>query len=226
MADEVESVGEADDDDEVAAINGELELVEADLIQAAAHLPELKRRWAFSLVIFVFCTITVLLNHNLGVSWTSVLPIAVGCGFFAYFQHAVAKKWPKRALAELGEGKMTFRFDEQGMSIDSKLRQMRYAWPALARYLEAPESFIVYPTPRSLFVVPKRAFTEAELPEIRELLQTRIVQKPGGGSGLKRMVWVWLALVVTFTVIWHFLDEAPAPKAAPSGQAPDGGPAH
>ncbi|HYP87418.1 MAG TPA: YcxB family protein, partial [Polyangiaceae bacterium] len=219
MADVVEAAGEHDPGQ--AEIRGELDLIEADLVRAAENLPEFKRRWLLPLAGFGVVSFTVLLNRALGVSWRPLLPIALMGAFFCYFQHSIAKKWPARALAELGAGKTKFRFDGQGVSVESPLRQLRYAWPGLARQLELPDSFIIYPTPRSLFVVPKRAFDEAELPLIRELLQTRVVQKPGSGGGaLKRVVLVWLAAVVAFTVIWHFLNEGtPEPKGAAPSQA-------
>ena len=203
---------------EELVITGQLELTEADLARLAPHLPEFKRRWLPLLMFVVVTPVVVFVNH----SWLTVLPMLFGGLLFGYFQLLASKKWPKRALADLGAGTTTFRFDDYGMTVSSSLREHRLAWSALSRYVEAPGGFAVYTTPRTLLVVPKRAFAAADVPRLAELLRTRVIAKPGSAPGVpfKRVALLWLTLIVAFVAIWLFLnDDVPAGDGARPSQA-------
>jgi hypothetical protein len=127
------------------------------------------------------------------------------------FQRATRRAWTKQAFANVG-GQTTFRFDDYGFTWESSLRQHRLAWASLARALETPTAFLVYPSPQTVLIVPKRAFTDADVAVLSRLLRERITLKPAPKAGLFanrawRTVLLWVVLVVTFLAIWQFLDE-------------------
>jgi hypothetical protein len=105
-------------------------------------------------------------------------------------------------------GPTTFCFDDYGFSSESKLRQHRLAWASLSRARETPEAFLVYTTPLTVLIVPKRAFSESDVATLRRWLPERITAKPlppTGGLRGRGTLLLWVVLVVTFLSIWHFL---------------------
>ena len=194
--------------DEDAVVSADVELTEADFVGLMPHLPEFGRPWLLPLSMFLVVPVSVLVNH--GPAMALLLPMTLGVSAFAYFMYALRRRWPKRALADLGPGLTSFRFDDFGFSASSSLRQHRLAWSALARYVETPEAFAIYTTPRTLLVVPKRAFRTAEAARVSELLKARVSARPvspAAGAVLKRLLLVWLALIVAFLTIWFLLNE-------------------
>lgn len=213
------------------AVEGEIELAEADLAAVMPHLPELKRSWA--LPILTVCWVPVALLMRRDTNFVGLLPVILPALFvgavFGYFQLALRKKWPKLALTNLGGGRTTFRFDDFGFSSSSSSRQHRLAYGALSRYVETPESFVIYTTPRTLLVVPKRAFSAEQIARARELLKARIVFEPTAlkqQAMLKRTLLLWLALIVVFGTVWLLLNDGsaadggapPAERELPSGK--------
>jgi len=105
------------------------------------------------------------------------------------------------------------------------LRQHRLAWAGLARSIDTAQAFLVYTTPRTLLIVPKRAFADADVLTLRNMLAERVTAQPaptGGllGGSVTRVLVLWAALIVAFLAVWHFLDEGAPParrRADPSG---------
>ncbi len=204
---------------EELVVEGELDLTEADLAAVTRHLPEFKRRLWLPLLMLGFMLVFLVTNER--PRWFSVLPVLFALLLVLHFQRRAIRSWPRRALADLGEGRTRFRFDDFGFSASSSLRQHRLAWAALARYVEAPDSFVMYTTPRTLLVVPKRAFSAAQLTELSRLLRARVPGQAAAAAlsrqAFKRVALLWLLLVVTFVAIWLLLNDAPA---AGEGAAP------
>lgn len=201
-------------------VTGRTDLVEADFAAATAALPDFRRGrqtlfiWGLLLLMFLACW--QLLGE--GGQSPDLLPIALPVAFTVvlaiFFQRAMRKGWVKQALVDQG-GPTDFRFDDFGFNVDSRLRHHRLAWASLARWLETPEAFVVYTTPRTLLVVPKRAFAAPAVRQVRELLSTRITPAParsGLVGGVRRTLVVWVLLVVAFLAIWHLLDNGQPPK--------------
>lgn len=212
--------------DEDVVVSTDVELTEADFVALVPHLPEFGRRSLLPLAILLLVPASVLVNQGPAVAL--LLPMILGVAAYAYFVLALRRRWPKRALADLGPGLTSFRFDDFGFSASSSLRQHRLAWSALARYVESPEAFAIYTTPRTLLVVPKRAFGAADVARVSDLLRARVTAKPAsppaGRAVLKRMLLLWLALIIAFLAIWLLLNEEPRP-GAPATPAPSAGPA-
>lgn len=208
-----------------AAIVGQTEVGEADLRQAHARLPGNQRTWLLPVLMVAFTLLYLVLTPSAFTTHaflTFVLPVAFVAIFLTYARVAGKRIWVKQALANVG-GSTTFRFDDFGFSSESKLRQHRLAWGALARAVETPEAFLIYTTPQTVLIVPKRAFSDAHVAVLRSLFPERIKPQPvatGRISGRFTLL-VWVVLVVTFLSIWHFLsiDDAPSRRKRHSESA-------
>jgi len=200
-------------------VSGEAALTEADLAAAMPYLPEFGRRWLAPVLVLSILPFVALWNH---VDRLTLLTVSFCAAMFVVFQLMLRRRWPKRALGDLGAGPTRFSFDDFGFSASSSLRQHRLAWTSLARYVETPEAFAIYTTPRTLLIVPKRAFGPAQALQVSELLKTRVPVRPGSPSPravLTRFLLAWLALVVVFLAIWFLLNEPPG-AADPAKRAP------
>lgn len=87
-------------------------------------------------------------------------------------------------------------------------------WASLVGHGETPENFLVHMASRAWVVVPKRAFQAGELVIIREWLRSRVVPKAAAAVAVAgwRTLLAWVAAIVAFLSIWHFLSVEEAPK--------------
>jgi len=195
-----------------AAIVGEADVTDADLRHALSQMPGSRRLWVWLTLLAVFALLYIGLRpegFDRDALLTMVLPMAFAAVGVAYFQVAGGRAWVKQALTNVG-GPTTFRFDAYGFSSESKLRQHRLAWAGLNSARETPAAFLVYTTPRTILIVPKRAFSEAQVATLGRWLQERITAKPlqpTGGLGGRGVLLLWVVLIVTFLSIWHFLSD-------------------
>jgi hypothetical protein len=197
--------------EDAAVIEGQVELTLSDFSSAVPHLPGFKRGWQVPAILVGALLVFNLINP---MPLTSLLPAGFMAVLLLYFQVLGRKAWAKRAFSDLGGGVSKFRFDDYGLSVESSLRQHRLAWVSLAQKLETPESFVVFSTPQTLFVIPKRAFKVEQVDALRQLCLSRIVPRPEHAppGSPKRLLFAWLAVIIAFLAIWHFLntDDAPA----------------
>lgn len=211
-----------------AILTGQAELVEADFVAVRAAIPGLTQGarllavWGIALAAFVSCWF--FLSGNLEPS--QLLPIVLPAVFVVVlalsFRRGLGRAWIKQAVADQG-GPTEFRFDDFGFKVDSALRRHELAWASLARWVETRDAFVVYTTPRTLLLVPKRAFPASALGQLRELLATRITPKPAAGferkpSTVKTLV-VWVVVLTAFLTIWHLLNGNEPPKHRPAHRA-------
>ena len=203
MEEAAEAVGEA--------IVGEVDVNESDLRHAQSELPGAKRIWLWLTLLVGFSVVYLGLRpepFDSHVFLSMVLPTLFVLALTAYFQIAGRKAWIKQALTNIG-GQTTFRFDDYGFSSESKLRQHRLAWGSLSRAVVTPSTFLVYTSPVTVLIVPKRAFTDAQVITLSNWLRQRITAKPPAATGVLRgrgTLLMWVVLLVTFLSIWHFLS--------------------
>lgn len=204
-----------DETSDSAAIVGQTDVGEVDLAQALGRLRGNRRPWLLPVLMVAAMLVFMALSPSRIGSETLlsfVLPVSVVAILMTYFQVAGKRAWVKQALANIG-GPTTYRFDDFGFSSESQLRQHRLAWATLTRTVETPEAFLIYTTPQTLLIIPKRAFADADVAALGSLLLARVKQQPivtGRVSGRFTLL-LWVVLVVTFLSIWHFLsiDDAP-----------------
>src|SRR6185369_12955584 len=134
--------------------------------------PELGRRWLVALLVAAYAIVNLLFMRGAGRA-TLAPALMFGVAFLS-IQTWQRRRWPKAALAQLGAGATQFRFEDYGLTVNSSLRQQRFAWSALSRFIQAPTAFLIYTTPRAVFVVPKRAFRDVDIARIAERLKAKI----------------------------------------------------
>jgi hypothetical protein len=204
---------------ETEPVVGEADVSAADLAQVVTQFPGFKRPWLAPVVI-VAAWLLLLSFARPELNLVSVLTVALPLMFLVamidFFRRAARRAWIAQALANIG-GRTTFRFDDYGFTSESSLRQYRLAWASLARAVETPHAVLIYTTPRSVLIVPKRAFTDADVRVLSRRLTERITPKPLPGAGLlaggiKRTLVLWVVLVLAFLAIWQFLDQGAQPR--------------
>jgi hypothetical protein len=66
---------------------------------------------------------------------------------------------------------------EPGLEFHNPHAESKVAWSAYVAWGEAKSVFIIMPQPRAYVAIPKRAFSEAQVPEFRDMLRRNIVMK-------------------------------------------------
>lgn len=113
----------------------------------------------------------------------------------------------------------SFELDSTGYSTSSSLASSRVAWSMVTRYVELDSSFVIFSQPSANTVMPKRAFLERDLEAIRQLLKVRVAM-PKTAPSRRRVIVLWVLLILAFGAIWMFLNSEEPPAApAPRGHA-------
>jgi hypothetical protein len=223
---------------DAATIVGTTDVIEADLRHAQSRLPGAKNLtiWLTAMVVFLLVYLGLRPEGiDRHVVLTMGLPMVFVVVLTVYLQVVGRRAWLKQALTNVG-GPTTFRFDDYGFSSESQLRQHRLAWASLSRAVQTPEAFLVYTTPLTVLIIPKRAFSDVQAATVGRWLVERIIVKPSpptGGLRVRGTLLLWVVLIVTFLSIWHFLsvdDARPQRKhgrreiaSKSAAQADDGG---
>jgi hypothetical protein len=97
-----------------------------------------------------------------------------GLVIIALAQLTAIVKPGKRRLAALGEGErdVTYRFDEHGARISTRASDLILRYRRLSGYVEGKSAILLYTDDAQAQVIPKRAFSGAELEQIRAWLRT------------------------------------------------------
>ncbi|HEY9430863.1 MAG TPA: YcxB family protein [Blastocatellia bacterium] len=68
--------------------------------------------------------------------------------------------------------------DEEGFSQQTTNSDSKIKWPALIKFRETRNLFLIYPSKQMCYLIPKRVFTnEGQVKEFRELLHQKINQR-------------------------------------------------
>jgi len=70
--------------------------------------------------------------------------------------------------------KFRVHFNEDGMTLENEHGKRGWPWKAFSTYMESPNFFHIYFDARSFFLIPKVAFTDDQLHEVRQLLKSNI----------------------------------------------------
>jgi hypothetical protein len=118
-----------------------------------------------------------------------------------------AKRIAKRVFASLPDDARAIRVtvDEEGFHIHSSGQESRLQWVDVHRCVETREVLLVFVSRNDAQILPKRAFTEAELDSVREWSKTKIVKHdepftlPQLTPALRTRMLIWL---VVFALVW------------------------
>ena len=61
-----------------------------------------------------------------------------------------------------------------GVKIDAGIASSQHSWQAYVRYVEAKDSFLLYTSPTSFNIIPKRVLQPEQVNELRETLKSNI----------------------------------------------------
>jgi len=73
---------------------------------------------------------------------------------------------------------MTIEASDAGLAVHSTHGESKVSWSAYMAWAEAKSVFVILPQPRIYVPIPKRAFTDEQLNEFRELLRRTIKPQP------------------------------------------------
>jgi hypothetical protein len=138
-------------------------------------------RW-FAYFIVATASLTSLLVLLVARS-SETVPIALfgivfGGGWFAYMLLA-PRFYSRRQFRNnpLAQSPITLDVSEQGFEFHNAHADSKVAWSAYVAWGEAKSVFVIMPQPRAYIAIPKRAFTEEQLTEFREMLRRNVDKK-------------------------------------------------
>jgi hypothetical protein len=164
----------------VGTVEGSLTLSAEDLDRGDADKPERAAlRFSISMMGFVFLVqglprAMASKSEQGGLLGPGVVFTFAGVVIIAMAQLTALVKPGKRRLAALGEGErdVTYRFDEHGARISTRASDLVLRYRMLSGYVEGKSAFLLYTDDVNAQVIPKRAFSSAELEQIRGWLRT------------------------------------------------------
>jgi hypothetical protein len=185
---------------------GKLTLTAEDLNRAIADMPENVRArramTAYALLLMLAGLGSWLMEVRLELR---VLWVALGVGLIVYGQF-LARSAGRRLIAGMKEGErdVSYRFDAEGVNIQTPVSEVALRYGALHRQREVSTAFLLYTQQRIAQVVPKRAFDAAQIERIRHWLGAAVEERPQPRTFLRPLA-IWAVLIVTFLVVWLWL---------------------
>ncbi|HVY32516.1 MAG TPA: YcxB family protein [Polyangiaceae bacterium] len=198
-----------------STIIGGTELRAEDFAKAYPRLPAFRRlRWILLAlpIVWAFSAITTVVGGARPVTvltLPALLPPVVGILAAIALGLWIPHSWARRSLAAMGGGRVTFRFDDEGLYYEAPARQFKLGWGALPQHIDVGDSFAIYTSEQTLLIVPKRAFADADVATLGQMLQARIPPLRQRTFPLRLVIWV-LAMIF-FLSVWHFLSIDAAP---------------
>jgi hypothetical protein len=108
-------------------------------------------------------------------SFSYLMPLLMGVLFLSL---PLWQAWLVWRSNKSVRGAITCWADENGFSQQTMNSDLTVKWPALIKFKETRNLFLVYPSKQMCYLIPKRAFTdESEVKEFRELLGRKINQR-------------------------------------------------
>jgi len=171
-----------------------------DMAHALAQLPLFRRRWFYLAMALLLAGVLLALGR---VSLTALAPFL---GFTALFQ-AFLFLFPlwaaRRTVASMPDRTMRYRADANEITIETAGSTVTRSWNRITQFREERTAFLMWVGPKTVWFVPKRAFSTAQTDWLRETLRRE--SKSAGKRGLS-LITIWVVLVLMFLIFWLFLD--------------------
>ena len=108
-------------------------------------------------------------------SFSYLMPFLIGILFVSLPLLQAALVWRSNPSVR---GAITCWADEEGFYQQTMNSDLKVKWPALIKFKETRNLFLVYPSKQICYLIPKRTFTnEGQVKEFRELLDQKINQR-------------------------------------------------
>jgi len=144
----------------------------------------------------------------------AIAPVAFLVLVWAAFSFLIPSRNAKiqiEVLMRAGNTNVTYRFDSEGITIQSANATTNFSYRGLVRTRRGKHALLLYTNGQIAQLVPLRAFTAEERTRVLAFLPPN--QKAIGATSWKRVVVVWVLLVVAFLGIWLALNsETPSEK--------------
>lgn len=194
-------------------VTGSLELEERDLRAAVVDLSGLFRaRLAIALIIAASYGSLMVMGGGNG--WgQNVQLIVFGVLFvgFLWVSPALSARRLLRAIAKGGDRHASYRFDAEGVTIRTAGTTSSIAYRSLVESREGKTALLLYVAPNVANIVPKRAFSDEDLPRVRLWLAENVKAKRVRSTN--RLILVWIVALFMFMVIWQFLSSTAPPQS-------------
>jgi len=129
--------------------------------------------------------------------------------FWFYFRH-VQKKANARSFEGKGPGDSDTRLelDDVGYATITASSSTRGTWQSLNGFQEGKSCFLLFAQPRGVVILPKRAFSEADVSRVREILHAHVTAQPAPVSKarLRAMVALMIISISLIAGIFYYLN--------------------
>lgn len=119
--------------------------------------------------------LALLLNRRAATTPAALAGIAFGAVWFAFMlfgpRFSSRRQFRNHPTAQ---SPITMEASEAGLEIHSAHTDSKVAWSAYVGWGESKSVFVIMPQPRIYIVIPKRAFSEEQVEEFREMLRRNI----------------------------------------------------
>jgi hypothetical protein len=197
---------------EDVVVVGTVRLTQKDLAGALCEMSWFFRlRWVLVLSIVVVAGTWVVAGLTAASSQAPAQPPVAALVFAAFFAAAtflgprMTARRIIRALAQAGDPEVTYRFDDEGVTIRATGSTTTFAYRRILKTREGKTAFFIYCSPMVANIVPKGAFAPADVDRVRALIAAHVTPKPMGAGGRKVII-LWVVLIVLFAVVWLLLN--------------------
>ncbi|HEV8548437.1 MAG TPA: YcxB family protein [Polyangiaceae bacterium] len=184
-------------------IRGSVEPRLEDYLVIWSRLPGMRRLVLYLVVLVVCIPLFFSLRQGFEPAVLLAIPVCLVAGGYGLYRGRT--RWARSALGNSAGKTVEYVFDEQGYQTRAPDREARADWTSLHGFAETPEAFLLFVSPQLVIVIQKRALSPADQAQLLELLRARVKPQSLGSSGVKRLLVLWLVLIVAFIVIWLFL---------------------
>lgn len=136
-------------------------------------------RWTAYVIVGVsslVCLLMLLLDRRTGTRPAALGGIGFGLVWFTWMLLA-PRFYSRRQFRNnpIAQSQISLNISDQGFESHNAHADSRVAWSAYVAWGEAKSVFILMPQPRIYVAIPKRAFTEEQQTEFREILRRNVV---------------------------------------------------
>jgi YcxB-like protein len=138
-------------------------------------------RWFAYVIVAIaslFSLLILLVARNPGTTQIALFGIIFGIGWFAYM--LLAPRFSSRRQFRnnpMAQSPINLEVSDQGFEFHNDHADSKVAWSAYIAWGEVRSVFVIMPQPRAYIAIPKRAFTDEQLTEFRDMLRRNIGKK-------------------------------------------------
>lgn len=185
-----------------------VELTEQDVVDGFRAIPA-QRNAPLAIALFG----AVFLVHIWGGSTDGIYKVlaASGVGLILLFavRMGMRRGWRRAYNTMSVAGGIEYTFTPGTVEINTAKANSRFRYDGLYRYHVTKTTLLLYTSSQVAQIVPVRAFTQDELASVRGWLDANVKKASRVPGGLRRMLALWVLLIVAFLAVWLFLAPDP-----------------